>query len=144
MNISDGGVQIAYNIIGGIIVSGFALLLQWLYRKLNARRFNQIFQDAEGAFHLVYKSMKPPEGTIFLAEESKRSRAVSRTTNVSLVTSCAEARGIGYMVYVFGENIGKSPFVVSQADVDQNMNLSFISIGGPTNLKTKESYGKSS
>ena len=141
MVVKEGIVQIVYNIIGGIIIGGLTLLGRWFYGKLHARKFNQIFQDVEGKFHAIYKSMQCPGNITLPAEKSKVSRATSDTKNVTLVTSCAEARGVGYVIYAFGENIGKSPLIVSHADVDQKMNLSFISIGGPTNLKTKDLMG---
>ncbi|MGA2323642.1 MAG: hypothetical protein ABSG22_07335 [Sedimentisphaerales bacterium] len=139
MVVKDGVVQIAYNIIGGILVSGLALLLQLFYRKLHARRFQQVFQDEDdGEFYVVYKSVESKRDVVFPAEESKVPRGTPATTNLTLINSCAATRSVGYLVYTFGKSIGKPPLIVSHADVDQKMNLSFISIGGPTNHKTKD------
>jgi hypothetical protein len=139
MMVKDGVVQIIYNIIGGFVVGGLTLLGRWLYERLHARRFQQIFQDDDNwEFHIVYKSVESERDVVFPAEESKVPRGTPATTNLTLINSCATTRGVGYLVYTFGESIGKSPLIVSHVDVDQKMNLSFISIGGTTNHKTRD------
>lgn len=135
----DAIIQVAYNIIGGGIVSGFTWLGLWCYKKWWARNFKQVFQDdVDGIFHVVYKSLQSKREDIFPPEDSRVPRETPATTNLALINSCAATRSVGYLVYTFGKNIRKAPLIVSHVDIDKQMNLSFISIGGPTNHKTRD------
>ncbi len=139
MSGNDSIIQIVYNIIGGGIVGGFTWFWSWGKKKWYARNFKQIFQDDEdGNFHLIYKSLQSDKKDVFPPEKSGVFRGTPATTNVGLINSCADTRSVGYLVYAFGKNIRKSPIIVSHVDVDKQINLSFISIGGPTNHKTRD------
>jgi hypothetical protein len=136
---TEGISQVAYNIIGGFIIGGLTLIGHWFYRQLHAWKFKQIFRDEENDnFHIIYKSMKSPREAVFPEEESKIPRETSATTNLSLINSCAETRGVSYLVFAFGHNLKKAPEIISHTDLDRKINLSFISIGGPTNHRTKD------
>ncbi len=117
-------------------------LIQWvpkLWRYRSTWKFKRIFgKDAGKEYHIIYKMNKVPDRRIvFQRYEPKLKReCYGSTTNLTTITSCATTRAIGYLVYAFGEKVNKPPFISSHADTDEKMNISFISIGGRTNLKT--------
>jgi len=133
---------IIFNIIGGIIAGLTVLLLQYLYKKyLLAPRFRQIFgEDVNREFYVIYALYNAPLRDNFFPKPKSqvyRSRA-SNGKDLKKVTSCASAKAVGYIVNAFGQNNKRTPQI--EADTNKNIdecdNISFVSIGGLTNLKT--------
>ncbi len=109
-----------------------------LWRYISAWKFKQVFgKDAGKEYHLIYNISIPPKGTIFSKPEPKyRRKNYTKTKNLTTINSCATTRAIGYLVYAFGEKDIKPPTISSDTAKDAKMDLSFISIGGVTNLKS--------
>jgi hypothetical protein len=105
---------------------------------LRTREFKQVFgRDAEKKCHVIYNISFPPEHTVFSKPEPKVKRDnYRRTQNLTTINSCATTRAIGYLVYAFGERVNKPPTISSDVDTDDRMDISFISVGGVTNLKS--------
>jgi len=108
----------------------------WCY--LSVWRFKQVFgRDAGKEFHVIYNINIVPKGVVFERPEPKVKRDnYKRTQNLTTVNSCATTRAIGYLVYTFGEMVNIPPTIGSDVETDEKMDMSFISIGGVTNLKT--------
>ncbi len=110
----------------------------WLW--LSTWKFKQVFgRDAGKEFHVIYniKFVPKDKKIVFEKVTPKVHRDnYSRTQNLTTINSCSTTRAIGYLVYSFGEMVNKPPIISSDADTDEKMDISFISIGGRTNLKT--------
>jgi hypothetical protein len=109
----------------------------WHY--LLSWKFMRFFgKDAGKEYHIVYniKSVQDRRD-VFLSPNSEVDRPIySHATNLTTINSCATTRAMGYLVYSFGKNIKLPPIMDSDVDIDKKMDLSFISIGGLTNMKT--------
>jgi hypothetical protein len=120
----------------------FEKLWQWLiylWRYLLSWKFMKVFgKDAGKEHHIVYniKNVKD-RSIIFLSPMSEINRPLyANATNLSTINSCATTRAMGHLVYSFGKNVKLPPIMDSEVDIDNKMDLSFISIGGLTNMKT--------
>lgn len=116
-------------------------IVQWaknLWYYLSTWTFKQVLgRDAGKEYHIIYNISIPPEDTIYLKPKPKVKRDNYRKTqNLTTINSCAVTRAIGHLVYAFGEKVNKPPTISSDVDTDDRMDISFISIGGLTNLKT--------
>ena len=113
-------------------------LLPKLWRWLSTWKFKRIFgRDAGEEYRIVYNLKTVPEGIVFSHPKPKlKRRNYRRTKSLTTINSCATTRAIGHLVYAFGEKVDKPPIISSDFDIDIKMDLSFISIGGLTNLKT--------
>ena len=116
-------------------------LFQWakkLWYYVLTWTFKQVFgRDAGKEYHVIYNINIVPKGIVFEKPEPKVNRDdYRRTKNLTTINSCAVTRAIGYLVYAFGEKVNKPPIISSDVDTDDRMDISFISIGGVTNLKT--------
>ncbi len=109
-----------------------------LWRYVLTWRSRQVFgTDIGKEFRIIYNVNIPPQGTVFAKPAPKVPRDNYRwTKDLTSVNSCATTRAIGYLVYSFGGMASRPPIVSSDVDADDRMDISFISIGGVTNLKT--------
>ena len=113
--------------------------LSHLTTYLKTRTFKQVFgRDAGKEYHIIYKiNIVPDKDIIFSKSQPKVRRDNYRnTTNLTTINSCATTRAIGHLVYAFGASIKIPPIISSDDDTDAKMDMSFISIGDVTNLKT--------
>ena len=113
--------------------------LRKFYHWLWTWKFKQIFGvDAGRQFYIIYSIHNAPSRSdIFSKPKPKVERSCYRAaTNLTTINSCALTRGIGHLVYGFGEKIKIPPIISSDTDTDENMDISFISMGGVTNFKT--------
>lgn len=121
--------------------------LRGLGKWLRTRRFRQVFgEDSNKKFYVIYSVYRSPSRGIIFPKpkpEVVRRRACGGT-NLSTVNSCATTRAVGHLVYGFGENVKIAPIILSDKDTDEDMELSFISIGGITNFKTVDLLENSS
>ena len=110
----------------------------WIW--FSTRKFKQVFgRDTGEKYHVIYNIKYVPNDKkiVFEKVEPKVPRNnYCGTQNLTTVNSCATTRAIGHLVYSFGEKVNKPPIISSDVDTDDKMALSFISIGGLTNLKT--------
>jgi hypothetical protein len=145
METTNGAKQMLLNIFGGIIVALLTLVGRWLFYKLVARRFSQIFQNnINDEFHVIYKSSMIDRNAVLSTPQSIVPRNTPRTTNLSVVNSCSTTRSIGHLVYEFGKSRKRVPLIKSDIETDQKIDISFISLGGTTNRKTMDLLSDSS
>lgn len=137
------------NVIGSVIGGAIVVLLVDFFRKISSyltrRKFKRIFGEdilQESKFHLAYAILglmqekgsvsthpyiKPGEeapGTFFSAEKA--------------VSSC-ELRAAKYLAEVIGIEARQAPVLSADYDLMSQLNISFISFGGPkSNLKTRD------
>ena len=110
-----------------------------LWRWLWAWKFRRIFgKDAGDNYHIIYyQKYVQDRRTVFISPEPKVKRSLYRhSTNLTTINSCATTRSIGHLVYSFGTKVKTPPAISSDFDTDEKMDISFISIGGVTNLKS--------
>jgi hypothetical protein len=136
-NIPADVKNIAYNIIGGILAGLSIIAFQKIKRKLRHRSFKRIFgNDLEENFYLIYPAYEAPQGASFSKPQPRVTRRTSATINLTTVNSTAASRSISHLASAIGRN-SKSPSIIrSDVEVDEMMDISFISIGGLNNHKT--------
>ncbi len=76
------------------------------------------------------------EAQSFQKPEPKVPHNAVGAVNLDKIASSASIRGIGHLVHCFGKNIRTPIKVVPDVDIDEKMDLSFVSIGGRTNYKS--------
>lgn len=121
------------------IIGILKALKQWLFERLCAWRFRQVFEDkADGEFHIIYKESETARNAVFPTVGGSVPRHPVATTNLTTVNSCATTRSVAYLAYEFGKSIKKVPLIKSHRETDARMDLSFVSIGSVTNPKTQD------
>lgn len=136
--INEGLIAIFWNVIGGAIVAGFTMALQSINRILRRRSFRIVFGDVEKQdYYLIYASfLSPSRETVYHKDRSQVPRRSSSARNLTTIQSVSASRSVNYLAFVIGCNSEIPPRITSDADADSIMDISFISIGGLTNLKT--------
>jgi hypothetical protein len=135
--IPDGVKNIVYNIIGGILVALLTLAFLKIKGKLRHRAFKQIFgNDLEENFYIIYPEYEPPQGTSFSKPQPRVPRRTASTVNITTVNSTAVSRSVSYLASAIGRNSKTPPIIESDVELDQMMDISFISIGGLNNHKS--------
>ena len=134
--------QILLNVLGGFIV---ALLIEiWIKFRdhLKHRRFRNIFGfSSKNPFYIVYGLLERNGHPNTQAEKFPYIRSGVEDTrfgNIPIVLSEANAKGIKYLSESFGRNSNTTPFLVSDNEVKEKMDISYCSIGGRNNLKTND------
>lgn len=137
--------QILLNIIGGIMV----VLSVELYRlgkaKYFKRRFKSVFGsdvDREGAYHLVYAQLGLPrlfDQGIEIVRPYIKPENPGTQFSIERPVSFSETRASKYLAESIGKETKRSPALVSDLEVRERLNISFISFGGPlSNFKTRD------
>jgi len=117
------------------LIKSIRMLWHWLW----TWKFRQIFgKDAGDNYHIIYyQKYVPDRRIVFIGPKPKVKRSLYRhSTNLTTINSCATTRSIGHLVYSFGTKAKTPPAISSDSDTDEKMDISFISIGGLTNLKS--------
>ena len=126
-------------------------LIQWIQKLWGwalTWQFRRVFgNDVNEEYHIIYKINEVP--VIYKSNEVSGKRIIfpthtpkfprkryCSTTNLTTINSYATTRAVGHLVYAFGKKAHKPPVISSTVDTDEKMDISFISIGGTTNLKT--------
>lgn len=138
------------SIIGGLIVALASWAIMSKYRRIRHWKFKKIFgQDADkdGKYYIVYGKLSLPEtqdekGKKITHPYSKRSRGdAPQPFDFSMeapISSC-EVRAANYLASALGSEASNNAILTSDEDIDEVLNLSFISIGGPgSNWKTDD------
>ncbi|MBZ9572262.1 hypothetical protein KJA15_02955 [Patescibacteria group bacterium] len=133
--------QIIYNIIGGAAV----LVFGWIYSEIKKRYYKCSFKGVFGKdsidnFILTYGQMRllpcyDEKGDIRKWPYYHKSGSGFR---VSSVVSFAETRSVKYLSETFGKIVHISPKLISDEEIEDKLDISFCSIGGLNNLKTKD------
>ena len=131
--------QIILNVFGGVIVAVLILIFEKARKQLSRRSFRKIFgDDIENAFFVIYPNFQSPSrDTKYekLPSIVKRNR-VSSATNLTTVHGTAVTRAVSHLTYMIGNNSKVPPRIMSDHEMDSQMDISFMSIGGLTNFKT--------
>ncbi len=140
---NDGALNIVWNVFGGIIVAGLLEFYHWIRKIFRERCFKKIFgYDEKDNFYFVYPYFVPPgRDTVFGKPQPKISRRFCGATNLTQLTAGAEARSLSYFGNTFGKNTNIVPRIAVDSDLDSEMDISFISLGGLTNFKTGDLLG---
>lgn len=144
--------QIIISILGGIIVAVLTSLCIYLRRKGWQCKFKQLFgEDVEGRdkLHLVYgEFILHKEIDNFLRDKRishpyQKEDPVPNYKNqgfsISKPVSIAEVRAANYLSSVIGSQMKVTPILSSDIYIKDELDLSFISFGGPSgNHKTND------
>ncbi len=142
MEFREGPYSVLWNVLGGIIVAGLTLLCRALWSKLRRRRFRQVFgDDVENDFYVIY----PAYEVTFATGYRKPTSRVSRLRpvggiNLTAVNSTAGTRGVSHIAYAVGDYARNAPNIQSDHQMDDRMDISFVSIGGITNFKSLDLF----
>ena len=134
-------IQIIGNIIGGALVA----LLTWLFLRLIKRyykwNFKRVFgRDSTDNFFITYGQMRlypsyDEKGNI---REWPYYNKSGHSFRVSSVVSFPGTRAVKYLSETFGKVVNISPKLISDEEIEEKLDISFCSIGGLNNLKTKD------
>ena len=127
------------------------LALNWLYKKFwVARRFKKIFSvDNNAEFHVIYplhhqgvcSNCNEHSRILFPKPQRKNGQVIrSGAINLSKITSMASAKSVGYIVSSIVKNTKNAPQISSDIDVDEKMNISFVSLGAFGNFKSLDLF----
>jgi hypothetical protein len=136
------------NVIGGLL-AGVALIgLQVACKYFVSWRFSRFFGiDRDHPYHIIHTLYNVEPNTKFPLPESRiPGRRSGFGVNLEQVVSGATVKAVSYLVKAFAKearfakaiarDIILSPIISSHTDVDQSMDISFVSIGLLTNFKT--------
>jgi hypothetical protein len=146
--------SLVLNIIGGALVALFALIYGGLSRKCRGWAIKRVMGgdfDKTGVYHIVYGSfILPPvhsqNGQIIthpyfktpLPPSSPRKPAPTGFSIDNPVSGC-EMRSVAYLAELFGKTRSCAPTITSDNDMASKVDVSFISLGGPSsNFKTED------
>lgn len=136
-------LDILINIIGGIVVAILAAAYIRLRKKYYKYNFKKILgKDAEDNFNIVHGSMKLKPVFNEKGEPMKwpyyKNGVSGSFGNISSVVSLAGAKSTKYVSETFAKVLGTSPKLISDVEVREKLDISFCSIGGNNNLKTRD------
>lgn len=134
-------IQIIYNIIGGAIVAVLTWLFLGLIKRYYKWNFKRVFgRDSTSNFFITYGQMRL--SPCYDEKGNKREwpyyHKSGRSFRVSSVVSFAETRAVKYISETFGKVANVSPKLISDEEIEEKLDMSFCSIGGLNNLKTKD------
>jgi hypothetical protein len=137
---SSGLVSVISNVIGGVIVAVGTAAVIAVWSRIQQCKFRQLFGCTKTEhYYLKYGSFFLPSRSIIL---SKHPTIVRHDThpahNIQDITAEADIRAIGYLAAAFGKGAGIPPVVEGDHIADNIMNISFISIGGLTNHRSRD------
>src|SRR3989338_9720280 len=134
--------QIIFNIVGGAAV----LLLSWLYSLIKIFYYKHAFKgvfgkDSINNFILTYGRMRlytPYDEKGEIRMWPYYNKSVGSSFNVSSVVSFSETKSVKYLSETFSKNVNFAPKLISDEEMAEKLDISFCSIGGLNNLKTKD------
>lgn len=140
---SDSGIQIVYNVVGGVVVAAGIELYHWSRRFFSKRAFRNIFgSDSVTAFSLVFGNL------VLMPSYDEHGRLRTRPYakpsvpgaefSTSIPVPFNETKSAKYLAETFGAENAASPRLISDDDVASKLDLSFCSFGGLNNSKTSD------
>ena len=142
---AQGLWNIMWNIVGGLVVAFLILSIQWVTKKLKCRAFRQVFGNDLDDFYIVYPSyVSPDKDTTFQKPPSKVPRPSFLTVNLTTINSNASTRSVSHLSYAIGNYSPSLPHIRSDIDLDQRMDISFLSVGGLNNYKSLDVFENTS
>ena len=143
--------QILFNVVGGVLVAILAtvyirfykLLKNWWFQRLLGKdsRKKELFSVVYGKLSLpnIYMEDGSPISHPYVKPPRAHNQHLIPESAFSIenpISSC-EVRGAKYLTSMFAIADGCTPSLVSDLDVDMDLNMSFICLGGPaSNYKT--------
>ena len=142
---ADGFFSVFWNIIGGILVAILTACSLWLYRKWHrkwqSRKFKEVFGfDTDGGMTVKYTAYVLPQTTVFPKPPSRVRRSTDSGINITEVTTEADMRATAYLANAFGKTMGIIPQIEPDHFADDRMDISFVSIGGDTNCRSRDCF----
>jgi hypothetical protein len=136
-------MDIIYNIVGGVIVAILTAIFLELRKKYYGYNFKKVFgRDARDDFNIVHGSMKLKPVFDNNGNSMKwpyyKDGIGGSFGNISSVVSLTGAKSIKYVSETFTKILGISPKLNSDIEVREKLDISFCSIGGNNNLKTRD------
>jgi hypothetical protein len=129
--------NIIWNITGGVIVALLTLAGHSIVKHLRCRTFRQVFgRDLEGLYVIYPSCESPSRNTMYPKPKSQVPRQRFATTNLTTVNSNAITRSVSYLSYAIGTYSKSLPQIRSDIEMDQVMDVSFLTVGGLTNYKS--------
>ena len=133
--------QIIYNIIAGIACFVFGWICSEIKKRYYKCSFKGVFgKDSIDNFILTYGQMRlsrcyDEKGSI---REYPYYHKSGKAFRVSSVVSFTETRSVKYLFETFGKVVHILPKLISDEEIEDKLDISFCSIGGLNNLKTKD------
>jgi len=132
------------NVLGGILAGLVVLLLSWIWAnarsKMSAWQFKEIFGWAPDGYALIYAHLEladldPADPYRYVKPGGRPDGRFS----VSQPVAISEVRAADYLVSSLGRFLEVAPKLRSDLDTQADLDLDFISLGGPgSNLKTAD------
>jgi len=136
--------EVGFGIAGSALGGGVTKAVTALCRKLQKRAFKQLFGgDVYKAYYIVYPAYVPPPNALN-KPDPRVQRRVFHAGAQPAVAASSEVRAIAYLSTMIGTVAGPIPDIVSDLDVDERMDVSFVSCGGLTNFKTVDCHDDAS
>jgi hypothetical protein len=143
--------DIILNIVGGIIVAVLTSFAIWLWRLFENYRIKKLFGNdfkEDGLYSIAYpeftlkNSVSKGETRPYKKPDSEDAGAGFSIENP--ISGC-EVRSIGYLATMFGKHRVSAPHITPDTKIKNELDLSFIALGGPlSNSKTSEAQENSS
>jgi hypothetical protein len=138
-------LSIALNVVGGIATIWITWIYAWICRRLKRRALKAIFGEdvfRPGGFSLVYAvfALDPildKQGKL-VSHPFKKPAIPSVGVSIAEPVSGCELRATKYLAEKLGQASGTNVSITSDTDAAAKLDLSFISLGGLTNLKTRD------
>ncbi|MEK7589220.1 MAG: hypothetical protein AAB479_01135 [Patescibacteria group bacterium] len=134
---------IFYNIVGGIIVA--ALIEAWIRigNFLSGKKFRNIFGfNLQDPFYISYGVLQLGAHRILNDKGEQVEYPFNKPGRrevfgkIPYLVSDAQTRGVSYLATSFGKNSNVKPYLVSDIEIAQKLDVSYCSVGGRNNLKT--------
>jgi hypothetical protein len=131
--------------VGGILAGLAFFVWSWLWRKVTAWRFKQVFGAgvSENSFALIYAELalrSPSDTHPYMKPGGDPTAKFSMSHPVPI----SEVRAANYLSSSIGANVRNTPVLRSDADARALLDLDFVSFGGPrSNLKTADCQSNS-
>ena len=137
--ISPMTMEIIRSFISAIILIFLGKIFSWLKKMFYRRNFRELFgNDSIHDFYLVYGEMeiRPEVYSNGIEWPLYKPELPGHLFRVSSLVSSTTPRAIEYLLGLFKKNADARPKLISDRKIINELDLSFISIGGINNLKT--------
>jgi hypothetical protein len=140
-------LNIAYNVVGGILTIVVTALFAWVYKKWRHRKFQRVFGATGEQYQLVYAPLKlhpdakaslPPtflrplgEPFVFVRSDTDNARF-----SASQITSSCEIRAASYIASALGKDGTRESTFVDCDSLASKLDIDFVSFGLVSNRKT--------
>lgn len=134
---SEAFWNIFWNIVGGIIVVLLTFAYQRIVHYVSHRAFRQVVGDDLHELYVVYPACQTPNiATVYPKPQPMVPRRVFGTVNLTMLNSTAITRSVSHIAFAISRFSGSSPQIRSDLEMDELMDISFLSVGGVNNFKS--------